>query len=131
MDEVEWREYSMEFGDVPDPLARVGRTLLRALLMLIYAVIFEVINYTVFGIAILQYLSIIVTGRPIGLLQRVNEVLSAYMGDVTAYLTCVDDRAPFPVSRLRPGRGMPITREWRRPAPDPSNDLSSDPTADR
>lgn len=128
-DEGDWREYSMEFGDVPNLLERLGRTLLRGVLMLVYAVVFEIINYTVFGIAILQYLVIAATGRPIGPLQRVNEVLSAYMGDVTAYLTCVDDRAPFPVSRLRAARGLPLERAWRRPtntAPAPAQDPHAD-----
>ncbi|MBK5938380.1 DUF4389 domain-containing protein [Halochromatium roseum] len=102
------------FADHPNLLIRIGLTLLQAVFMLLYALLFEVLNYSIFAIAILQYLSIIATGRPISMLRRFNEYLSAYMGDVAGYLTCVDPRPPFPFSRPREARGMPYAPRWRR-----------------
>lgn len=102
------------FADHPNLLIRIGLTLLQAVFMLLYALMFEVLNYSIFAIAILQYLSIIATGRPIPMLRRFNEYLSAFMGDVAGYLTCVDARPPFPFSRPREARGMPYAPRWRR-----------------
>ncbi|RKT44150.1 DUF4389 domain-containing protein [Thiocapsa rosea] len=106
--------YSREFADHPDIFKRIGVTLLRGLLMALFFILFEILNYTIFGIAILQYLAIVLFGRPMDLLRSINEGLSAYMGDIAGYLTCVDDRAPFPFSRLRGARGIPLQPEWRR-----------------
>lgn len=114
--------YAREFADHPGIFTRIGLTLLRGLLMALFFILFEILNYTIFGIAILQYLAIVLFGRPIGPLRGINESLSAYMGDIAGYLTCVDDRAPFPFSRLRGARGIPLQPEWRRPKTTDNND---------
>lgn len=98
----------------PNFLIRLGRTLIRGVLMLIYFVLFEILNYLVFGIAALQFLAITLTARPIGFLESFNEGLSAYMGDISGYLTCVDVRAPFPFSRLRGNRTRPLPVGWKK-----------------
>ncbi|WP_200387395.1 DUF4389 domain-containing protein [Thiocapsa imhoffii] len=114
--------YSYRFADVPNPWTRIGRTLVRGVTMLGFVLWFEVLNYTIFAIALLQYLAILVSGRPIALLRRFNEGLSAYMGDLAGYLTCVDERAPFPFSRPRPARGVVHQPQWRQSRPSASPD---------
>ncbi len=102
------------FADHPNPLIRIVLTLQQGVFMLLYALLFEVMNYTIFAIAILQFLAIVVTGRPIAALRRFNEYVSAFMGDVAGYMTCVDARPPFPFSRPREARGAPYNPRWRR-----------------
>jgi hypothetical protein len=102
------------FADHPNPLIRIALTLIRAVLMLIYALLFEVMNYVIFSIAIVQLVAIAATARPIKALDSLNEGLSSFMGDITGYLTCVDDAPPFPFSRPRGRRSRPRPVGWKR-----------------
>lgn len=80
--------------------------LLRGLAMLFFAVLFEVLNWLVFGIAFVQFLSLALTGRslPFRWVKRFNEQLSVYYADLTAYLTCARERPLFPFGGWRGGR---------------------------
>lgn len=93
---------------------RLLRTLARGVLTLVYVLLFEVMNYVIFALAFFQYLVVLVTGKPLAALHPLNERLAAYVGDISGYLTCLDERPPFPFSRLRAARGLPARPEWRR-----------------
>ena len=95
-----------------DPGMRAWLTLQRAGLMLMFFILFEVLNYIIFGIAAVQMVVVAITTRPITPLHKINEGLSAYMGDISGYLTCVDKHPPFPFSRLRGKRADPLPKGW-------------------
>ncbi len=101
-------------SDLVAGLRRVGETLARGILSLFYILMFEVMNYVIFGLAAVQYLTVIFTGRPIAALHPLNERLAAYVGDISGYLTCIDSYPPFPFSRPRKSRAVAFEPGWRR-----------------
>ncbi len=67
---------------------------------LFFMILFMVIFYIVFAItgvvAIIQFVTRILTGKPLGSLQDFNAKLAEYARDLVAYITYASDAKPFP-----------------------------------
>lgn len=67
---------------------------------LFFMILFMVIFYVVFGItgivAVIQFVTRILTGKPLGSLQDFNAKLADYAHDLVAYITYSSDAKPFP-----------------------------------
>lgn len=67
---------------------------------LFFTVLFIMIFYVVFGItaivALIQFATRILTGKPLGSLYDFNQKLAEYARDLVAYITYASDAKPFP-----------------------------------
>jgi Domain of unknown function (DUF4389) len=72
----------------------------RALYMLLFAVGFWIVSWTLAVIAIAQLLIRLLSGRSSAELARFGGALARYTKQIVEYLTFVTDRVPYPVGEF-------------------------------
>ena len=103
-------------SDFQDNISR-PETWLRLIYMLLFALIFWVCKLVLLVLAVIQFLSLLLSGEKNEELDSFANSFSQYLGQVTAYLSLASDDRPFPFG------------EW--PAAGPGDrDSSSKPTAE-
>jgi len=88
------------------PIARRS-TWLRLLYMVLFAIVFQIVELIVAVIAIVQFASVATTGEPFGELRKLGGRSASYARDIASFLTFETDRIPFPFA---PGRERAIAR---------------------
>lgn len=71
---------------------------LRGLLMLAFFFVLGLVKLLVGLVALFQFGSLLLAAGPNDRLARFGSALSLYTGELVAFLTCAQDRAPFPFS---------------------------------
>lgn len=77
---------------------------LRILFVLLFYLVFGLVDLLILGGLIVQLLHLILTGRPHPELARFGRGLGRYVGQVVAYITWASDTKPYPF-REWPGEG--------------------------
>lgn len=70
--------------------------LLRGLFMLLFAILFGVAETLLALLALLQFLWLIVTGRPNEMLRRFGASLALWMAEAARFQACASEDKPFP-----------------------------------
>jgi hypothetical protein len=68
----------------------------RLIYILLFAVIFNVAEWVLFLVVLVQFLSRVVTGASISRLDKLGRVLGDYMRELVHYLSYHSDRKPYP-----------------------------------
>lgn len=71
-------------------------TWVRLFFTLLFVVIFYVVFVIVAAVAVIQFITRILTGKPLGSLMDFNAKLAEYARDLVAYITYASDNKPFP-----------------------------------
>lgn len=86
---------------VPQPVAPPAGDLgVRALYMLLFAVVFWIVSWTLAVTAIAQLLVRISSGRTSAELARFGGSLARYTSQIIEYLTFVTERVPYPIGEF-------------------------------
>lgn len=71
-------------------------TWVRLFFTLLFIVIFYVVFFITSAVALIQFVTRILTGKPLGSLMDFNSKLAEYARDLVAYITYASDDKPFP-----------------------------------
>ncbi len=71
-------------------------TWVRLFFTLLFIVIFYVVFLITTAVALIQFVTRILTGKPLGSLMDFNAKLAEYSRDLVAYITYASDAKPFP-----------------------------------
>jgi hypothetical protein len=73
-----------------------GSTWLRAVYMILFGVIFYVVEFVLLVVAVVQFLFKLFTGASLPRIDAFGASLAAFVRDLVAYLTFASDAKPFP-----------------------------------
>jgi hypothetical protein len=96
-----------------------GATWMRALHMVLFAIIFYVAEMVLIAVALIQLLFKLFSGSTLAQLDRFGAQLAAYMGALVAFLTFADETKPFPFGPWPAGAGREGERRGDEPVPPP------------
>jgi len=82
-------------SEFQENISRTG-TWLRLVYMLLFALVFWVCKLVLLVLAVIQFLSLLLSGEKNEELDRFARSFSQYLGQVTAYLSLASDERPFP-----------------------------------
>lgn len=103
------RRRSIRVTDQPSPTLkenlRARATWTRGLFMLLFAVIYGVAELLLLAVAVFQFASVLLSGRPNERLAIFGEELGRFFYQVICYLTFRADDKPFPFSDWPRGAG--------------------------
>lgn len=68
----------------------------RGLLMLLFAIVLEVVQFLSGLMALVQFVLLLVNGAPNEPLRRFGAALAIYAQEIVAFLTCASEQTPFP-----------------------------------
>jgi hypothetical protein len=71
-------------------------TWIRGAFMLLFTVVFGVVQFLMGGLAILQFLFLLLSGRRNDELARFGGGLANYSADIIRFTSCASERKPFP-----------------------------------
>lgn len=71
-------------------------TWVRAVWMILFAVALYVTEFVLAAVAIVQFLSALIAGRPFDRLAEFGAQLAQWIGEVVAFLTFASEAKPFP-----------------------------------
>ena len=74
------------------------KTWMRGLFMLLFAAVLWFSRILLFVMAVVQFVSVLIAGRPVAHLLRFGRGLSTYMRDIGLYLSWNSDEVPWPAS---------------------------------
>lgn len=91
---------SADSATATNPTPRVERRpiWIRGGFMLLFLVAFSLAQTLQAAIAVLQFGTLIVTGRPNAYLAQFGRGLALWLAEASAFLTCASERRPFPFS---------------------------------
>lgn len=89
-----------------DELTAGGGIWKRALLMLLFAVIYSIVEIVVLLVAVFQLGCVLITNRKNQRMLDLGEGLSAYVYEIFRFVTFNSERLPFPFNPW-PGPGAP------------------------
>lgn len=92
-----------------------GKTWLRGLLIILFAILYGVAEFIVWVLVVLQFGSHLITGEPMPRLSAFARGLNAYVYQILQFITYRSDARPFPFSAW-PGRGLDDVRDEERTA---------------
>ncbi len=69
----------------------------RLLFIILYAICFNVAEIVLATIAIVQFVSSLITGEPLPQLQKFGTALSTYLKQLSDFLTYAKNEKPFPI----------------------------------
>ena len=69
---------------------------LRALYMLLFSIIFIVIKFLAWGIAIFQFVTVLITDRPVQRLLNFSQHLGIYSAQIIHFISYNTEEKPFP-----------------------------------
>jgi len=67
--------------------------------MLLFVVAFSIVQSLLFLIAVVQFVTLLITWRPNGYLADFGRSLAVWLAETSAFLTCSTERKPFPFAR--------------------------------
>ena len=71
----------------------------RLMYMLIFGVVFSLCRMVIFGVAILQFFSVLFTSAPNAKLQLFGRTVGLYISEITDFLTYFSEEKPFPFDK--------------------------------
>lgn len=71
-------------------------TWLRLFYIILFGLIFYVVFFVTCVVGVIQFVTRMLTGRPLASLQDFNTTLATYAHDLVAYITYASDMKPFP-----------------------------------
>ncbi len=74
----------------------------RLLFIILYAITYRVAGVVLFAITVIQFISALITGKPLEQLQAFGSSLAEYNKEVVAFLSYQSDDKPFPVGPWPP-----------------------------
>ncbi len=83
-------------------------TWMRVVYMILFAVIFSIVEFVIAVVAVVQFLSTLFTGKVIRQLQALGQSVAAYVNEITQFLTYRTDDKPYPFAawpKGAPGAG--------------------------
>ena len=83
-------------------------TWMRVVYMILFAVIFYIVEFVIAVVAIVQFLSTLFTGKANRQLQALGQGVGAYVNEITVFLTYHTDDKPYPFApwpKGAPGAG--------------------------
>ncbi len=83
-------------------------TWMRVVYMILFAVIFNIVELVIGVVAVVQFLSTLFTGKVIRKLQALGQSVAAYVNEITQFLTYHTDDKPYPFAawpKGAPGAG--------------------------
>lgn len=76
----------------------------RALFMLLFAIIYSIVEIVVFFVAVFQFFCVLITGRANGRVLELGQGLSTYVYEILSFETFNSERLPFPFGEWPAGR---------------------------
>ncbi len=73
-------------------------TWIRLLYMILFVIIFNIAEFVISVVVVVQFLSKLFTGRAVSRLQSLGRSLANYVYEVVAFLTLYTDDIPYPFS---------------------------------
>ena len=102
----------------------------RFLYIILFAICFNVAEIVLAAIAIVQFASNLITGRPLRSLQEFGTSLSVYLKQIADFLTYASDDKPFPMDQWPQERKIdpdqediiitPVKKKSSKPASSPA-----------
>ena len=83
-------------------------TWMRFVYLVMFGLIFYVLVGVTFVVSILQFFAKLLSGSTFTGLVEMGEVVAAYLGQVTRYVTFASDDKPFPFAPLPPKPQAPV-----------------------
>lgn len=83
----------------------------RLLFIILFAICFNIAEIVLATIAIIQFLSSLITGNPLRQLQNFGTSLSSYLKQVSDFLTYASDEKPFPIGEWPEERKDDINKD--------------------
>ncbi len=74
----------------------IRNTWMRVVYMILFAVIFNIVEFVIAVVAIVQFLSTLFTGKVNQQLQALGQGVGAYVNEITQFLTYHTDDKPYP-----------------------------------
>ena len=71
-------------------------TWIRVVYMILFAVIFNIVEFVIAVVAVVQFLSTLFTGKVNQQLQALGQSVGAYVNEITQFLTYHTDDKPYP-----------------------------------
>ena len=71
----------------------------RLMYMLIFAVVFSLCRIVIFGVALLQFFSVLFTSEANKKLQLFGHAVGSYVSEITDFLTYSSEEKPFPFDK--------------------------------
>ncbi len=90
-------------------------TWLRVVYMILFAVIFNIVEFAIAVVAVVQFLSTLFTGKVNRQLQALGHGVGAYVNEITQFLTYHTDDKPYPFAPWP--KGAPGARKAARAKP--------------
>ena len=86
-------------------------TWMRVVYMILFAVIFNIVEFVIAVVAVVQFLSTLFTGKVNQQLQALGHGVGAYVNEITRFLTYHTDDKPYPFApwpKGAPGAGKAV-----------------------
>ena len=90
-------------------------TWIRVVYMILFAVIFNIVEFVIAVVAVVQFLSRLFTGKVNQQLQGLGHGVGAYVNEITQFLTYHTDDKPYPFAPWP--KGAPEARKAARATP--------------
>lgn len=111
-----------------------GSTWLRALFMVLFAIIYSVTEVVFVAVVVFQFGFVLISGKPNQRLLSFGQSLSTFLYEILVYFTYNTEEKPFPFGAWPLGAGEPTARQPRdtvvidaRPTGDPPSGEATDP----
>ena len=90
---------SEEHQNEPSPAAAARQAVfVRALFMILFVIIYYVVEWLVVAVAVFQFVIVLITGKQNGNLTEFGEGLSRFIYQIARFLTFNTEDKPFPFS---------------------------------
>ncbi len=90
-------------------------TWMRVVYMILFAVIFYIVEFVIAVVAVVQFLSTLFTGKANRQLQALGQGVGAYVNEITVFLTYHTDDKPYPFAPWP--KGAPGAKKAARAKP--------------
>lgn len=102
-------------------------TWLRALYMVLFALIYSVVELVILAVVLLQFAFVLFSGRSNQRLLRFGQTLSTYVYQILVFVTYNTEDKPFPFSPWPGAEGTNVEAEEPAPvAPEPASGVAED-----
>ncbi len=92
-----------------------GSTWMRVVYMILFAVIFNIVEFVIAVVAVVQFLFRLFTGKVNQQLQALGQSVGAYVNEITVFLTYHTDDKPYPFAPWP--KGAPGAKKAARAKP--------------
>ncbi len=104
-------------------------TWMRVVYMILFAVIFNIVEFVIAVVAVVQFLSTLFTGKVNPQLQALGQGVGAYVNEIIQFLTYHTDDKPYPFAPWPKGSAGARKAARAKPAPKAKAGRASAPTA--